>query len=120
MYRVPVWQNSCMLLIRNWNWFENCFKVLSLNINTNYRYLLSLNIFVIFLFRLSLNKTSYMIFGRHEMDVQDNIYISNVNLQSTEVRKFLGITIDKMHFLFSGLLAIFILLSCFFCLVLRI
>ena len=53
--------------------------------------------------RLSLNidKTSYMIFGRHEVDVRNNIHIANVYLQSTEDIKFLGITIDCKLYLIN-------------------
>ena len=40
-----------------------------------------------------------MLFGRHEMDVQNNIHISKVNLQSTEDIIFFGMTIDcKLYF----------------------
>ena len=48
---------------------------------------------------LNINKTSYMISGRHEMDVQNIICMTNINIQSTEDIKFLGITIDcKLNF----------------------
>ena len=40
-----------------------------------------------------------MIFGRHEMDVRNNIQISNANFQSTEDIQFFGKTIyRKLNF----------------------
>ena len=48
---------------------------------------------------LSINKTSYMKFDRHEMDVQNKIYVSNISLQSTEDIRFFGIIIYcKLNF----------------------
>ena len=40
-----------------------------------------------------------MLFGRHEMDIHNNIHISNVNLQSNYIVNLFGITIyRKLNF----------------------